>query len=276
MNNESALYSLQNAMTAMRESSVKGAAPFDAEVAAVALFDAECKVRALRQSLMMRLHRAEEERAALDSLDSKVAAALDHLTENAHSFIRMPEKAIEADTDPVASAHESPIPSEEPNSLIPTEPAIPAAQSATTKLVKSIAVLSLEEYEALPKYLLNRMSLDKVNASISEFNKLVAAKYTCLKIPHMKMTKQQRDRFWEHKKASNDGTKGKAFLMEREIKENWWGGGSGGDGFAARRDKNATGPFKLDTVGRAVLALVRHLGRIKEVRGGGDTRIVIV
>ncbi|KAJ3078875.1 hypothetical protein HDU99_000336, partial [Rhizoclosmatium hyalinum] len=73
-----------------------------------------------------------------------------------------------------------------------------------------------------------------------------------------------------HKKSSNDATKGKAFLMEREIKENWWAGSATG------KDKSAVSCFKLDPLGRNVLALIRHLGRIKEVRGGGDTRIVIL
>ncbi|KAI9331837.1 hypothetical protein BDR26DRAFT_869783 [Obelidium mucronatum] len=149
----------------------------------------------------------------------------------------------------------------------PPQPAPPK------KMNLAISLLSDEEFDALPKYLLNRLTLEKINASLAEFNKLVAAKYATLKIPHAKMNKLQRDRFWEHKKSCNEATKGKSFLMEREIKDAWWSSGA----VNGRPDKNGLGlGFKLDPLGRNVLALARHLGRIKEVRGGGDTRIVIL
>ncbi|KAI8614430.1 hypothetical protein BC830DRAFT_1127462 [Chytriomyces sp. MP71] len=139
------------------------------------------------------------------------------------------------------------------------------------KMITSVALLSQAEFESLPKYLVNRLTLDKINSTLSDFNKLVSNKYVSLKIPHAKMTKPQRDRYWEHKKSCNDATKGKAFLMEREVKENWWVATS----TKAAAEKSG-GSFKLDPNGRSVLALIRHLGRIKEVRGGGDTRIVIL
>jgi len=40
--------------------------------------------------------------------------------------------------------------------------------------------------------------------------------------------------------------------------------------------KTSTKKFKLDPTGKSVLIILRHLGRIKEVRGGGHTRYVIL
>ncbi|KAI8851789.1 hypothetical protein BC829DRAFT_441127 [Chytridium lagenaria] len=120
------------------------------------------------------------------------------------------------------------------------------------KMSLSILPITVTEFDAIPKYLVNRLSRDKMNDLISELNKVIAEKYQTLKLPQPKMTKVQRERFWDHKKLIMEDTKGKAFITEKDIKENW--------------SKSA---FKLDPVGRGVIAAIRHLGRIKEVRGAG-------
>ncbi|KAJ3410513.1 60S ribosomal protein L7 [Chytridiales sp. JEL 0842] len=117
------------------------------------------------------------------------------------------------------------------------------------KATSSIAPITVDEFTSIPKYLLNRTTRDKLNDLIVEFNRIISEKYTTLKLPHSKMTKEQRDRFWEHKKLINGDTqlKGKVFVTEKEVKENY-----------------AKTTFKMDPVGRGCLAILRHLGRVKE------------
>ncbi|KAJ3020979.1 UNVERIFIED_CONTAM: Spindle and kinetochore-associated protein 1 [Siphonaria sp. JEL0065] len=270
-----------------------------------ALFDAECRTRSLNGELKQRKLNFEKEQKQRESDDARTTLALKHaaaflanfsleklVAENVirlekinqlsqkqqmqqqmqeqmhqknfqhqHQSIQQNEHQ-EEDADDTQQQQQQQQ-QDQPEESIP--------QPVAKKMQTSISLLSDSEFDALPKYLLNRLTLDKINASLSEFNKLVSTKYTSLKIPHAKMNKLQRDRFWEHKKSCNDATKGKAFLMEREIKDGWWSAGA----VNGRVDKNSMG-FKLDPLGRSVLALARHLGRIKEVRGGGDTRIVIM
>lgn len=82
-----------------------------------------------------------------------------------------------------------------------------------------------------------------------------------MRIPPAKMTKIQRETFWEHKKAATPETAGKAFITEKDVKD---------------KEPWSKSSFRLDPAGRNVIAIMRHLGRIKEVRGGGHTRMVII
>lgn len=41
-------------------------------------------------------------------------------------------------------------------------------------------------------------------------------------------------------------------------------------------NKGAGSAFKLDSTGRAILAIMRHLGRIKELRSLGIIRFMVV
>lgn len=61
----------------------------------------------------------------------------------------------------------------------------------------------------------------------------------------------------------NDETAGRFFITEQDMKT-----------FLANL-KGAT-PFKLDSAGRAILAILRHLGRIKEVRSTGVVRFTVI
>ncbi|KAI9325912.1 hypothetical protein DFJ73DRAFT_867782 [Zopfochytrium polystomum] len=135
----------------------------------------------------------------------------------------------------------------------------PAGTKVGKKMTMAVDPLTVQEYESLPKYLVNRLTRDKLNDCIAEFNKVIAEKYAMLRIPQAKMNKIQRDRFWEHKRVANESTKGHAFVTEKEIKENY-----------------AKTLFRLDPVGRSFIAIARHLGRVREVRGGNCTRIVVM
>jgi hypothetical protein len=57
---------------------------------------------------------------------------------------------------------------------------------------------------------------------------------------------------------------GKHFVTEGDMKVVMAAAGKG-NGVA----------FKLDSTGRAILAILRHLGRLKEIRAAGITRFIV-
>eukprot|EP00842_Homolaphlyctis_polyrhiza_P004244 jgi/Hompol1/4820/HPOL_003904-RA len=138
----------------------------------------------------------------------------------------------------------------------------PAPQKSDSKPPRSLQLLTELEASRIPQYI-TRMTCDKINLAVAELNKLIEDKYTVLKMPQPKMNKLQRSLFWEHKQLASmtPETKGHVFVTEKDLKdkEGW-----------------TKSTFKFDAVGRSVIAVLRHLGRIREVRGGGHTRIVLL
>ncbi|KAL2913077.1 hypothetical protein HK105_207422 [Polyrhizophydium stewartii] len=141
-----------------------------------------------------------------------------------------------------------------------------AAASASTAPVKSgkparsIALISEAEYNKIPAYIVNRTPCERLNQAISELNHLIADKYAIIKMPQNKMNKVQRSIYWDHKQLITPDIKGLVFVTEADLKDKaGW----------------TTSEFKFDAIGRNVIAILRHLGRIREVRGGGATRIVL-
>lgn len=77
-------------------------------------------------------------------------------------------------------------------------------------------------------------------------------------LSHVQMTKALRQRYWALKEAENADTVGRIFITDDDIKQ------------------TKTSKFRLDPSGRAVLGILRNLGRIKESRGGGRTRYILM
>ncbi|KAJ3095584.1 Spindle and kinetochore-associated protein 1 [Phlyctochytrium planicorne] len=189
-------------------------------------------------------------------MTSTAKPAEDHSTEKEND---MPITAN--DRKPLQQSSQGNLPA---NSTAPSLSSLPVLDEQPViieakKMSLSVSPITIAEFEDIPKYLINRLTRDKLNDLLSELNKMIQEKYTTLKIPQPKMTKPQRERFWEHKKLITEETKGKAFITEKEVIKNW-----------------AKANFKLDPAGRGLIAALRHLGRIKEVRGGGQTRIVVL
>ncbi|KAI9011148.1 hypothetical protein BC832DRAFT_323953 [Gaertneriomyces semiglobifer] len=137
---------------------------------------------------------------------------------------------------------------------------VPAA-ATKKKIVTTIAPITVSEFESLPKYQIGRLTRDKLNDNVQQFSLLVQDMYALLRIPVARMTKPQRDIYWEHKKISTPETSGHAFVTEKDVKD---------------KDIFSKSSFRLDPAGRTVVAVLRHLGKIREVRGGGHTRLVLI
>ncbi|CAG8589285.1 13472_t:CDS:2 [Ambispora gerdemannii] len=132
----------------------------------------------------------------------------------------------------------------------------------------SLSYLTIPEFDTVPKYILNRLTREKVNEAIDDFNKLLADKYRILKMNPSSMNQNLKARYWAYKEAITEETRGKKiendgfgkhFITENDIK-----------------NTNQKINLKMDATGRAIFAVLRHVKKLKEVRGGGNTRFVVL
>ncbi|KAL3616511.1 hypothetical protein CASFOL_039901 [Castilleja foliolosa] len=105
-----------------------------------------------------------------------------------------------------------------------------------------------DELNSVPAYMKQRLTLAKVNGAIGEMATYAEANAQLISAPRKKLADNNLDKAMELKEiASTDAVKGKHFFLEADIK----------------------GPsLKLDNTGRALLTVLRHLGRISETRIG--------
>lgn len=100
-----------------------------------------------------------------------------------------------------------------------------------------------------------RLTLDKLNATVDEMQKLLQAKYTILAQNPAKMLEKTLKKYKAFKEAETKETKGLFFLADADMAES-----------SSLRQGDATG--------KAVISVLRHLHRIKDL--GGTTKRYVV
>ncbi|ONK55706.1 uncharacterized protein A4U43_C10F170 [Asparagus officinalis] len=105
-----------------------------------------------------------------------------------------------------------------------------------------------EELDSLSSYMRGRLTFDKVNIAINEIATLADANFQLITAPKKKLTEDTWEKALELRDiATAETVRGKHFFLETDIK----------------------GPgLKLDNTGKAILTVLRHLGRIQEIRIG--------
>ncbi|KAI4356740.1 hypothetical protein L6164_000734 [Bauhinia variegata] len=111
------------------------------------------------------------------------------------------------------------------------------------------------ELDSLSSYMRGRLTLEKVNAAINDMASYAEANAHLVAAPKKKLAENLWERALEIRDiASVEGVKGKHFFLETDIK----------------------GPaLKLDNTGKAILTVLRHLGRISETRVGHHRVIIL-
>ncbi|KAL0397744.1 UNVERIFIED_CONTAM: Spindle and kinetochore-associated protein 1 [Sesamum calycinum] len=131
-------------------------------------------------------------------------------------------------------------------SLKPEEPAGPAPKEKKGRAPPPVWYVTGDELNSVPSYMKQRLTLDKVNAAIGDMATYAEANAQLIAAPRKKELREI---------AMTDGVKGKHFFLETDIK----------------------GPsLKLDNTGRALLTVLRHLGRISETRIGHHRVIILL
>jgi len=155
-------------------------------------------------------------------------------------------------------------------SATPNSPLSLSQQAILTKSNNSPSVTGIffdiidsEDYNQIPKYIKGRLTLDKINATIESLNRLYIEKYNLMRQHPSKLTAEQRQRYYDWKEMECEEVGGLYFITESDVKNNNFKGGN-----------NIM--FKLDPTGRAVLSMLRHLGKLKEIRSAGIVRLAVL
>nr|KYP46467.1 Spindle and kinetochore-associated protein 1 isogeny [Cajanus cajan] len=111
------------------------------------------------------------------------------------------------------------------------------------------------ELDSLSSYMRGRLTLEKVNAAINDMASYAEANAQLIVAPRKKLAENLWEKALEIRDiATMEGIKGKHFFLEVDIK----------------------GPsLKLDNTGKAILTVLRHLGRINETRVGHHRVIIL-
>ncbi|KAL0425820.1 UNVERIFIED_CONTAM: Spindle and kinetochore-associated protein 1 [Sesamum radiatum] len=149
-------------------------------------------------------------------------------------------------------------------SLKPEEPAGPAPKEKKGRAPPPVWYVTGDELNSVPSYMKQRLTLDKVNAAIGDMATYAEANAQLIAAPRKKLAENNLDKALGSNMlhvqelreiAMTDGVKGKHFFLETDIK----------------------GPsLKLDNTGRALLTVLRHLGRISETRIGHHRVIILL
>ncbi|KAL6130688.1 hypothetical protein ACLB2K_069067 [Fragaria x ananassa] len=105
-------------------------------------------------------------------------------------------------------------------------------------------------------YMRGRLTLEKVNAAINDMATYAEANYQLIAAPKKNVAGDRWEKALEIRDiAMHDAVKGKHFFLETDMK----------------------GPsLKLDNTGKAILTVLRHLGRVSETRIGHHRVIILL
>eukprot|EP00128_Syssomonas_multiformis_P008318 Colp12_sorted_trinity150504_noHs@33385 len=112
-----------------------------------------------------------------------------------------------------------------------------------------MAYLTVEEFNGVPQYMKGRLQREQLNDAIDELHKLIASKQQLLAMPRKHMSEQQMKKYEHHVNSCCSETEGRTFFVEEDLKS--------------------------VPVQKTVLTILRHCGRLREIRGGGYTRYVV-
>jgi len=118
--------------------------------------------------------------------------------------------------------------------------------------VHKIDFLTVQEFDSLPKYMKGRLKYEALNAAVDEFNAALADKYTFLARGFLpKMSIEEKKRFKDYKaQESTREARGAQFLTADDLR--------------------SASCLKLEANRRAIFTILRHCGRVREIRKAGE------
>lgn len=126
---------------------------------------------------------------------------------------------------------------------------------------KEIRPVSGDEFNAVPKYMKGSLTLDRVNGVVQKLNVSIGTKYNLISLADQKggqrgLGKVEKDRLIAYREQENKETRGLAFVCESDFKA----------------QMNPREMLQL----KQVLPILRHCGRLREVRGQNLLRYVVL
>ncbi|XP_031269706.1 spindle and kinetochore-associated protein 1 homolog [Pistacia vera] len=140
-------------------------------------------------------------------------------------------------------------------SLKPHEPAV-IPKEKKGRGSPPLWYITSNELDSLSSYMRGRLTLEKVNAAINDMATYAEGNAQLISAPKKKLAENLWERALELRDiATTEPVKGKHFFLETDMK----------------------GPaLKLDNTGKAILTVLRHLGRISETRIGHHRVMILL
>ncbi|XP_029290191.1 SKA complex subunit 1 [Cottoperca gobio] len=136
----------------------------------------------------------------------------------------------------------------------------PAPQETVKKsnkrFIREIDFITTTEFESIPQYMKGRASYHQLNAAVQSINTAVTSKYKILHQSMKALNNQARKLHRRFKEQETKDTKGQFFVVENDIRE-----------FTQ---------LKVDKRFQGILNMLRHCQRLREFRGGGLTRYLLL
>nr|XP_032829934.1 spindle and kinetochore-associated protein 1 isoform X2 [Petromyzon marinus]XP_032829935.1 spindle and kinetochore-associated protein 1 isoform X2 [Petromyzon marinus] len=221
------------------------------------LQEAEAFVQDMQQLQRQRNQIALEVQAVMAQI-TRNNESLQHMLENLPRHLpgKQPPLAasMQASGDPHFAGAQGGVQATAVAPLQPAQP--PKKERPAPPPIPAIKILTVSEFEAVPAYLKGRMAYEQVNGTVHEINCALASKYTLLRQPKRSLGEAAVKRHRVYREQETPHTKGHSFFVDDDLREN----------SKLRVDKRL---FNL-------LGVLRHCQRLREVRGGGLTRYVVL
>jgi len=128
----------------------------------------------------------------------------------------------------------------------------------TEKNIDQVEFISIPEFETVPKYMKGRVQFSTMTSAVEELNAALQNKYSFLARTFAGMTTvSEKKKYKAFKSQENKNTNGLQFITAEDLK-----------GVETLKSENSR---------RSLLTILRHLKKIREIRGPGNiVRIVAV
>ncbi|KPP63271.1 hypothetical protein Z043_118486 [Scleropages formosus] len=127
---------------------------------------------------------------------------------------------------------------------------------AQRNLIREMEYITTQEFDSIPQYMKGRVTYSQLNAAVQSINTAVKGKYSILHQPTKTMSSAARKLYQRFKDEETKDTKGQFFVVEEDLHE-----------FTQ---------LKTDKRFQSMLSMLRHCQRLRELRGGGLTRYVLL
>uniref|UniRef100_A0A1A7WLS4 SKA complex subunit 1 n=2 Tax=Iconisemion striatum TaxID=60296 RepID=A0A1A7WLS4_9TELE len=129
-------------------------------------------------------------------------------------------------------------------------------QKSSRCFIKEMKFVTMPEFESIPQYMKGRVSYEQLNAVVDCFNSAVTAKYRILSQPVKTLNSHPRRLQQRFRNQETKDTKGHFFVVEDDIRE-----------FTQ---------MTADKRFQGILNMLRHCQRLRQLRGGGLVRYVLL
>ncbi|KAL4609660.1 spindle and kinetochore-associated protein 1 [Arapaima gigas] len=129
-------------------------------------------------------------------------------------------------------------------------------KKAQRNLIREMEYITTQEFDSIPQYMKGRVTYSQLNAVVQSINTAVKGKYSILQQPAKALSSTARKLYQRFKEEETKDTKGQFFVVEEDLRE-----------FTQ---------LKIDKRFQSMLSMLRHCQRLRELRGGGLTRYILL